>query len=115
MINPALTANAILNRNHWDRQWDVRLQNGEVVLRLCLQPSGRVLLEGRVGEVWFSCYEDDLYRDHCINNQMYRGVDQHWFVMDDIRFVRMICDAIRETYPDYWDARYAPGPDFTGG
>ena len=53
MTNPTLTENAILNRNHWDKQWDVRLHMGEVVLRLSLQPSGFVLLEGRIGHLWY--------------------------------------------------------------
>ena len=115
MTNPTLTENAILNRNHWDKQWDVRLHMGEVVLRLSLQPSGFVLLEGRIGHLWYSCYEDDLYRDHCINNRMYKGVARHWFPMADIRFVRETCDAMREAYPDSWDFSLRPGSDFTGG
>ncbi len=98
--------NRILIKEHrGERVWLIELVSG-LRLRLCLQCSGQVLVKGKTGRyqdgdsVWYSCYEDDLYRDHCLNNRMYAKTDR--LVAEEIQFIRNCCHALRKQYPDWW-------------
>lgn len=106
-------ANSILRRNHWNREWNVRI--GNVHLRMTLQPTGNVLIEGRVQDVWYSTYDHIVQNYGWLTDAMYGRDNRFPLLPSEQCFLWDTACEMREVYRDFWDAKYAPGPDFTGG
>lgn len=82
---------------------------------LNLQCSGAVLVNLRTrGFPYMSKYENLVLRDGTMDNNMY-GKDCVAGLTDaEIGTIGGLCDKLRFRNTGDWDAKYAPGSDFTG-
>ena len=108
----------IARRERGSPHWTVRLlteDGAPLYVYLTLQYGGAVLVEASIDGTWYSCYTSAITMNGGLTNRMYQKNDFFALTPQQEADIKCAAGELREAWSDWWDEKYAPGPDFTGG